>query len=638
MKLAEKKDYILFDKSTEAIVFGYQQRAIQRMLDFDWVCRREKPSVVAIVNPTRSGYHKCFFGNKEIIIPMHQKLSEAVKNHPKADVLVNFSTFRSAYPTTMEAMDYDSIRAIAIIAEGIPERRTKEMIAKAKNKNKVIIGPATVGGIAPGCFRIGNTAGALDNVIAAKLYRPGSVAYVSKSGGMSNELNNIIAKNSNGVYEGIAIGGDLYPGTTFIDHLLRHEANPDVKMMVMLGEVGGVDEYKVVEALRARKIKKPLVAWCIGTCSKVFPTEVQFGHAGARAGAERETADAKNRALREAGAIVPETFDEFGAKIKETFDKLKEKGLIPEIEEIELPKIPIDLPTAIKKGVVRIPTHFISTIADDRGDQPLFAGVPLTEIIENKYGLGGVIGLLWFKKKFPKWACDYIELVLQIVADHGPAVSGAHNAIVAAMAGKDLISSYISGILTIGPRFGGAVDGAAKWFKKFKDESKTPDQMVAEMKAMNILIPGIGHRIKSVTNPDKRVEVLKAYARKRFPKTEYLDFALQVEKITTAKRDNLILNVDGCVGILFLDLLNSLGCSKDEISDIIDTGALNGLFVLGRSIGFMGHVLDQKRLKTQLYRHPWDDILYSLPTKEELEEEAKKWETPSKKHKKAKLR
>jgi hypothetical protein len=61
-------------------------------------------------------------------------------------------------------------------------------------------------------------------VLASKLYRPGSVAYVSRSGGLSNELNNIVSRNTNGVYEGIAIGGDRYPGTTFMDHLLRFQA------------------------------------------------------------------------------------------------------------------------------------------------------------------------------------------------------------------------------------------------------------------------------------------------------------------------------------------------------------------------------------------------------------------------------
>ena len=59
-------------------------------------------------------------------------------------------------------------------------------------------------------------------------HRPGSVAYVSRSGGMSNELNNIICQHTDGVHEGIAIGGDRYPGTTFMDHLLRYNKDPQV--------------------------------------------------------------------------------------------------------------------------------------------------------------------------------------------------------------------------------------------------------------------------------------------------------------------------------------------------------------------------------------------------------------------------
>ena len=94
-----------------------------------------------------------------------------------------------------------------------------------------------------------------------------SVAYVSRSGGMSNELNNIISKATNGVLEGVAIGGDRYPGTTFMDHIMRYQADPDVKMIVLLGEVGGVEEYEVCEALKNGRISKPLVAWCIGTCA-----------------------------------------------------------------------------------------------------------------------------------------------------------------------------------------------------------------------------------------------------------------------------------------------------------------------------------------------------------------------------------
>ena len=96
----------------------------------------------------------------------------------------------------MDAFNHPQLRTLAIIAEGVPERQTREIIAKAAEKSVALIGPATVGGIKPGCFRIGNAGGMLDNIVLSKLYRPGSVGYVSKSGGMSNELNNVIAKNS----------------------------------------------------------------------------------------------------------------------------------------------------------------------------------------------------------------------------------------------------------------------------------------------------------------------------------------------------------------------------------------------------------------------------------------------------------
>ena len=617
-KSAKRPDYLLMDKNTKAIVFGYQQRAIQRMLDFDYICRRETPSVVAIVNPTREGFHKCFWGTKEILIPMYRTLAETAKNHPEADFMVNFASFRSAYPTSKEALESKTIRTVAIIAEGVPENRTKELIKIADEKKKWIIGPATVGGIAAGGFRIGNTAGMLDNIIASKLHRPGSVAYVSKSGGLSNELNNIIARNTDGVFEGVAIGGDRYPGSTFIQHLLRYEQNPDIKMTVLLGEVGGTDEYEVIKAMKEKRIKKPLVAWCIGTCSKVFPAEVQFGHAGARAGADLETSDAKNKALSEAGAIVPNSFDDFDEKIKKTFDKLVKSGKHKPIPDIEPPRIPVDYAVALKQGMIRRPANFISTISDDRGEELRYCGVKISKIFEEKWGLGGVIGLLWFKKKLPPWAREFLERVVLLTADHGPAVSGAHNSIVAARAGKDLISALVSGLLTIGPRFGGAVQGSADHFTKYLYEGKEPSFMIRDMKSKNINIQGIGHRIKSVTNPDVRVTIMRDYAKKNFPITETLDYALEIEKLTTSKRNNLILNVDGCIGVLCCDMLRGIGYSREQVREFVDLGILNALFVLGRSIGFMGHIMDQKRLKSRLYRHPWDDIQYMMPDKPEV--------------------
>lgn len=114
----------------------------------------------------------------------------------------------------------------------------------------------------------------------------------------------------------------------------------------------------------------------------------------------------------------------------------------------------------------------MTSIVDDRGQELLYAGMPITDVIKEDMGIGGVLSLLWFRKRYhqkqcysiahdrlknsfstlfrlPKYACEFLEMILMVTADHGPAVSGAHNTIVCARAGKDLVSCLASGLLTI---------------------------------------------------------------------------------------------------------------------------------------------------------------------------------------------
>jgi len=369
--------------------------------------------------------------------------------------------------------------------------------------------------------------------------------------------------------------------------------------------------------LKKKVITKPLVAWCIGTCADYITSEVQFGHAGASANATSETAAAKNQALREAGAHVPKSFDDFGNMISKVYGKLvADRVITPDVEEPP-PPVPMDYQWAKELGLIRKPASFMTSICDERGDELLYAGVPITRVLEENVGVGGVLGLLWFQKRLPEYANKFIEVCLMLTADHGPAVSGAHNTIVCARAGKDLISSLVSGLLTIGDRFGGALDGAAKTFTEAFDKGLSPMQFVNEQRKLGKLIPGIGHRVKSINNPDKRVEILKKIAcdKTRFmQETPVFDYAMKVEQITTSKKPNLILNVDGAIGAILVDILRNSGMfTPHEAQETIEIGALNGLFVLGRSLGFIGHYLDQRRLKQGLYRHPWDDITFVMP-------------------------
>ncbi|UFH59759.1 citrate/2-methylcitrate synthase [Sulfurovum mangrovi] len=597
----------LFTKDTQAIFWNNNRSAIQRMLDYDYTIKREKPSVAGIVAPTSGNkFDKFFWGGDEIMIPLYKNTAEAKAAQPQADVLLNFASFRTAYDVTTEALEIGGFNTIMITAEGIPERLARKMNQAARDAGVTVIGPATVGGIAPGAFKIANVGGTIENIVNSKLHRAGSCGLVTRSGGLFNELSNIIAINADGIAEGVAIGGDRFVGSVFIDNLLRMQDNPEVKYMILLGEVGGTEEYKVIEAVKDGRITKPIIAWCIGTIAKHYSSGVQFGHAGASANAERETAEAKNKAMAEAGIHVPETFNDLPAKIREVYESLN-LAPIPEPEINIVPK-------------VRRSKQFICTISDDRGEEATYAGFPISSVAlpSTGKGIGDVISLLWFKKQYPKWATDFIETVIKTVADHGPAVSGAHNAKVTARAGKSVVESLVTGLLTIGPRFGGAIDGAAQYFKYADDNNLSPKEFLSYMKSEGVPIPGIGHRIKSLKNPDLRVKGLMDYAAENFPATPLLDYARTVEALTTSKKENLILNVDGTIGILMVDMWRALGYSETEIDEFISSGTLNAFFIVGRSIGFIGHVLDEKRLAMPMYRHPMDDILYDVPMAEEI--------------------
>lgn len=230
------------------------------------------------------------------------------------------------------------------------------------------------------------------------------------------------------LHAGIAIGGDAYPGSTLSDHCLRYQHIPGVKMIVVLGEIGGQDEYSLVAALQSGAITKPVVAWVSGTCAKLFSTEVQFGHAGAKSGGDDESAQAKNEALAAAGAVVPESFEDLEAAIKRVYEGLVGEGVITPAPIHTPPTVPEDLASARRAGKVRVPTHVVSSICDDRGDEPTYCGVSMSELMQADATVADAIGLLWFKRRLPDYATRFIEMCVVLCADHGPCVSGERGA------------------------------------------------------------------------------------------------------------------------------------------------------------------------------------------------------------------
>ena len=292
----------------------------------------------------------------------------------------------------------------------------------------------------------------------------------------------------------------------------------------------------------------------------------------------------------------------------EVHQELIRLGEIQPVQDVpieKLPKLPMKIEESVQKGEVFIDPLIKTTISDDRGEEPLYYGYPASELINKGYDISHIIGLLWNKRLAGPQEAEVLKRIIMLSADHGPAVPGALTTIIAACAGIGMSQAVAAGLIMIGPRFGGAVTDAGKWFKYAVKNKLSVEEFLSYMKANVGPVPGIGHRVKSVRNPDKRVKELVKYVKSIDIPTAHLDFALAVEKVTTGKKDNLILNVDGTIAAVLVDL----GFAVES---------LNGVFILARTIGLIGHWVDQKQQGSRLIRLYNYLIKYATPKRKEV--------------------
>ncbi len=398
-------------------------------------------------------------------------------------------------------------------------------------------------------------------------------------------------------------------GTDYVSYLEMFEQDPQTKAVVIVGEMGGDLEERAAEWYGAKKRRIKLLAVVSGFCQESLPKGMKFGHAGAKEGMKGEgSARSKSDALKKAGAIVPETFGALGPAIKDTYEGLVKSGQVKPVADVaaaDVPKLPKTVEQAMKDNEVIVAPLIRTTISDDRGDEPCYDGYPASELINKGYEIPHIIGLLWDKRLISKQEAEIVKRILMLSADHGPCVSGAYATILAACAGIGLSQAVAAGMIMIGPRFGGAVTDAGRFFKYAVEHKMSVDEFLTYMKKNHGPVPGIGHRVKSLRNPDKRVKELVGYVKSLNIKTPCLDFALAVEQVTAAKKDNLILNVDGTMAAVLVDI----GFPVDS---------LNGFFILARTIGLIGHWVDQKRQESRLIRLFDFLVNYAAPKRREV--------------------
>ena len=243
----------------------------------------------------------------------------------------------------------------------------------------------------------------------------------------------------------------------------------------------------------------------------------------------------------------------------------------------------------------------VTSVSDDRGEETLYRGTAVSQLINDGRTIEDVVWLLWTGRLPDKSQAEIAKRIIILTADHGPAVAGAYSTILATSAGLELPQAVAAGVQMIGPRFGGASGTAAREFQYAVTNKEPVGQFVKRLKDKGVnYIPGIGHRVFSKSKPDKRVADLTTFARGGLAKlggAKHLDFALKLEEELLKKNEKLILNLDGCIGAVLLDA----GFPVEGI---------DGFFVLARTIGLIAHYIDQKQRGTGLIRLPEELILY----------------------------
>ncbi len=223
-------------------------------------------------------------------VPVYDLVEDALCEH-KVDVALSFVPARFAKDGAIEAIESE-IDVVVLTAAGIPDQDILTVLHYAAIKGIRVLGPDTPGVVSPGKCKAG--------VHPDRVLKEGHVGVVSKSGALSYEVCKLLSEHGIGQSTIVGIGGGPLWGLTQREVLEMFEGDPDTKLMVMLGEVGGTMEHEAAVFIEEH-ISKPVISLIVG---RAAPAGARMGHAGAIIEGEGETAESKTSALRKAGSLI----------------------------------------------------------------------------------------------------------------------------------------------------------------------------------------------------------------------------------------------------------------------------------------------------------------------------------------------
>jgi succinyl-CoA synthetase alpha subunit len=242
-------------------------------------------------------------GTKHLDRPVFHTVSDCVKE-TGADVSIIFVPPAFAADAVMESAEA-GIRLVVCITEGIP---VQDMV-KVKNyllgKQTRLVGPNCPGVITAGESKVG--------IMPGFVFVPGRIGIVSKSGTLTYEAADQVAKAGLGISTAVGIGGDPIIGTTTKEAVEMFMNDKDTDAIVMIGEIGGGMEAEAARWVKENG-KKPVVGFIAG---QTAPPGRRMGHAGAIVGGADDTAAAKMKIMEECGIHVVKSPADIGKRMKE---------------------------------------------------------------------------------------------------------------------------------------------------------------------------------------------------------------------------------------------------------------------------------------------------------------------------------
>jgi len=272
---------ILLNKNTRVLVQGITGKAGRAQTA--WM-KEYGTNIVAGVTPGKAG---------EVVegVPVYNTIAEAVEKQG-AEASVFFIPPPAVKETAIQTIDA-GIKLIIVVTEHIPVHDVMEIREYAAGREVEIIGPTSPGIITPGEAKVG--------IMPANMFNPGRIGIISRSGTLSYEVSINLAKGGYGQSTVVGIGADPVVFTNMSEILRLFEKDEGTDLIVIVGEVGGIQEEKAAEFID-RWVTKPVVGYIAGLNA---PEEKKMGHAGAIIrGDGKGTPHSKTAALTEVGVDV----------------------------------------------------------------------------------------------------------------------------------------------------------------------------------------------------------------------------------------------------------------------------------------------------------------------------------------------